>query len=115
MCPSRVLPQQLFIPGSMLRIARFLQSKTPLLLRLWQGRFPFQGLDAKPVILGVTKSSKTRSWAFPKRGHVDTYASHPRALPGSPSQEASERNRSARYQALAEFVSGLVFEGEATV
>src|SRR6266404_4968805 len=48
----------------------------------------------------VIKPRKDRSWAFPKQSCVDTYRSHPRALPGLPSQEASGRDRSAP-QALA--------------
>ena len=56
---------------------------------------PFPGFGRQTGYFGVTKTSKTRPWAFPKRGRVDTYPSHPRALPGLPSQEASGRDRSA--------------------
>src|SRR6185503_20235603 len=45
---------------------------------------------------------------FPKQGDVDTYPSHPGALPGLPSQEASGRDRSAP-KALAAFTSSPVF------
>ena len=57
---------------------------------------------------GVTKTSKTSPWPFPKRACVDTYPSHPGALPGLPSQEASGRDRSTP-KALAAFASGPVF------
>jgi hypothetical protein len=60
------------------------------------------------AVLDVTKTSKTAPWAFPKQRCVDTYRSHPGALPGLPSQEASGRDRSAP-KALAAFASGPVF------
>jgi hypothetical protein len=93
----------------------FLQSKTPLLRRLWQGRFPFQVLDAKPVILGVTKSSKTRSWAFPKRGHVDTYASHPRGIAWVAFSGSLWTESIGAVSSVGRVRFGSGFEGEATV
>src|SRR3954468_20565068 len=41
------------------------------------------------------KSGKDRLRPFPKRPRVGTYRSHPGALPGLPSQEASGPDRSA--------------------
>jgi hypothetical protein len=43
------------------------------------------------------KILKSGSCPFPKQGDVDTYPSHPTAMPGLPSQEASGRDRSAPY------------------
>ena len=47
------------------------------------------------LVFAVIKSSKAGHCPFPKQGDVDTYPSHPMALPGLPSQEASGRDRSA--------------------
>ena len=46
-------------------------------------------------VFAVIKSAKAGPCPFPKQGEVDTYPSHPMALPGLPSQEASRRDRSA--------------------
>jgi len=90
--------------------------KTPLLRRLWQGRFPFLIWDAKVGDFGVTKTSKTRLWAFPKQGHVDTYAQHPRALARVAFSGSLQTGSIGAEQALAEFVSGPVpIAGEAIV
>jgi hypothetical protein len=62
--------------------------------------------------LAVTKSSKAVPFPFPKRACVDTYAPHPLALPGLPSQEA-RWNGSIGSQALAGFVSDPVFRRRA--
>jgi hypothetical protein len=43
-------------------------------------------------LLASQKPQKRELWAFPKQVHVDTYPSHPMALPGLPSQEASGRD-----------------------
>ena len=90
-------------------------------LRFWQTPL-FGRLMARPVPrgrfvtdLGVTKTSKTGPWAFPKQRCVDTYRSHPRALPGLPSQEASGRDRSAP-KSVGRFRFGSGFsKGKATV
>ena len=50
---------------------------------------------AQTRVFAVIKSSKAEPFPFPKQGDVDTYPSHPMALPGLPSQEASGRDRSA--------------------
>ena len=60
---------------------------------------PFAGFMARPVPSGgfavlsaSQKPQKREHWAFPKQVHVDTYPSHPMALPGLPSQEVSGRD-----------------------
>jgi hypothetical protein len=66
-------------------------------------------------VFDVTKTSKTAPWAFPKQACVDTYPSHPGALPGLPSQEASGRDRSTP-QSVGRFRFGSGFsEGKAKV
>jgi len=77
----------------------------PLLLRpLRQGRFQGTNFRGKTGILPVTKTSKPALLPFPKVASVDTYAPHPMALPGLPSQEATG-NASIGALALAGFAS----------
>jgi hypothetical protein len=52
-------------------------------------------LALQAPVFAVIKSAKAGPCPFPKQGEVDTYPSHPMALPGLPSQEASRRDRSA--------------------
>jgi hypothetical protein len=59
------------------------------------GAVPSGGFGAPSPRLALIKSAKAGSCPFPKQGDVDTYPSHPMALPGLPSQEASGRDRSA--------------------
>jgi hypothetical protein len=59
------------------------------------GAVPRGGFGAPSPRLAVIKSAKAGPCPFPKQGDVDTYPSHPMALPGLPSQEASGRDRSA--------------------
>jgi hypothetical protein len=92
MCPSRASPDFLFWQA---RYGRALGAKTPLLRRLWQERFQGAVLALQAPVFAVIKSAKAGPCPFPKQGDVDTYPSHPMALPGLPSQEASGRDRSA--------------------
>src|SRR5262249_34894692 len=71
------------------------RGKPPLLRPIWQVWFPSANFRGKSGIFPVIKSTKPAVLAFPKRTSVDTYAPHPLALPGSPSQEAVETDRSA--------------------
>jgi len=78
--------------------------KPPLLRSIWQVRFPKAIFRVKTGILPVTKSSKGALLPFPKVASVGTYAPHPLALPGLPSQEATG-NASIGALALAGFAS----------
>ena len=76
---------------------------------LWGQNSAFAAFMARVVPSGVFGASasafclrfcchkilKSGYCPFPKQGDVDTYPSHPMALPGLPSQEASGRDRSA--------------------
>src|SRR6185503_15799923 len=84
---------RIFCSGGL--FGRALGRKTPLLQRFWQERFQRAVLALQPLVFAVIKSAKGGSCPFPKQGDVDTYPSHPMALPGLPSQEASGRDRSA--------------------
>ena len=75
-----------------------LRFKTPLLRGFWQGRFPLVVFGAKQRFSAPQKPRNRTFWAFPNQACVDTYAPHPLAMPGSPSQEAFGTVRSAPWR-----------------
>jgi hypothetical protein len=87
---------------------RRLGEKIPLFCCFRRGVVPASRFCPSSARLTVIKSAKAGLCLFPKRGCVDTYPSHPTASPGSPSQEAFTRDRSAP-KALIGFVSGPAF------
>src|SRR5712675_98015 len=70
---------------------------------------PRRHFQRKSAFSPPQKAQNRTLWAFPKQACVDTYASHPLATPGLPSQEAFGTVR--RRLCVGRFVSGPALEG----
>src|ERR1700730_59496 len=96
------------IAASCRYFTRFSGSKAGLLGPFWQERADEPDLVLQMRVLTVIKSEKIARGPFQSGSALVHTARTQGHLPGSPSQEASRRDRSAP-QALAKFVSALVF------